>query len=330
MGNQYKDSKKTKLVQTKILKSYNPGHRLDFPTKLQFEPIQLCNAACFCCPYSWLKDDKEYLGKRMPRDKIINLIQQFGQPILDNNYQGAYLNPFRYSDPLVCKDLELIFEECVKYNIKVQITTNAVSLTPVNIDLLERYVEHIYMLNISIIGTTQEDVKKYMEVNLNKTLEKLQKLSDRDSILLKYLKVGIKTVTGTEEEIKKAKQLRGRIKTMGIPGVKIKRSWETNRLGGHKQWEDRAADSNKHVIGCMLSSGSSISKNIHVMVDGDVVLCCDDATKEKVYGNVFKDNLLDIWNGALKKEEELLWNKNKTTEKDKLICNNCSRAIFSK
>jgi MoaA/NifB/PqqE/SkfB family radical SAM enzyme len=305
-------------------------NRLNFPTILQFEPIQLCNAACFCCPYSWLKDDKEYLGKRMSREQIINVIHQFGQPLLDNNYSTGVINPFRYSDPLVCKDLELIFKESIKYNIKIRITTNGVSLTDKNIKLLEKYSDHLAPITISIIGSTQEDVKNYMEVNLNKTIEKLKLLSERKSTLLKYLIVGIKTVTNTVDEEINSKNLRDKIIKLGI-NCKIKKSWETNRLGGHKTFKDKKIEGeSRYVNGCGLTKSGSIFKNVHVMVDGDIVLCCDDATKEKTFGNIFKDGLLNTWNGPLKKEQELIYNKNWDKEKESLICNNCSRAIFSK
>ena len=85
-----------------------------------------------------------------------------------------------------------------------------------------------------------------------------------------------------------------------------------------------------YVVGCGLTYESSILRNMHVMVDGDVVLCCDDATKEKTFGNVFKDGLLNIWNGPLKDEHELIFSNKFSKNKFDLICNNCSRAITAK
>ena len=42
------------------------------------------------------------------------------------------------------------------------LTTNAVSLNDKNVDLMERYLDHLFAISISIIGSTQEEVKKYM------------------------------------------------------------------------------------------------------------------------------------------------------------------------
>ena len=191
-------------------------NRLSFPTSLQFEPIQLCNASCYCCPYSWLRKDKEYLGKKMPKEKIIDLIKQFGQPILENDYPSAIISPWRYSDPLVCPDLRMIFEESVKYNLKIKITTNAVSLNDKNVKLLEEYLDHLFVISISIIGSTQEEVKKYMGVDLNKTLEKLKIISEKKSPLLKQLRPMVKHVSHSKDETKRVKELVRYIKSLGI------------------------------------------------------------------------------------------------------------------
>ena len=38
---------------------------LPIPTEIAFEPVNLCNAKCFCCPYSWLGEDKNYTSKKI-------------------------------------------------------------------------------------------------------------------------------------------------------------------------------------------------------------------------------------------------------------------------
>ena len=41
---------------------------LPLPMSIAFEPINLCNAKCYCCPYTTLSEDKTYHGKRMSRE----------------------------------------------------------------------------------------------------------------------------------------------------------------------------------------------------------------------------------------------------------------------
>ena len=142
----------------KILNNFTNIPRLKFPTELEFEPIQLCNALCFTCPYTLLQENSEYRGKKMSREKISLLLEDFGTLLKKNNYNGkAFVNPFRYSDPLVCKDLDLIFYLAKKFNFKVRITTNGVSFSENNAKLLNEYIDCLEgIISISVIGSTTE------------------------------------------------------------------------------------------------------------------------------------------------------------------------------
>ena len=54
----------------KILNNFTNIPRLKFPTELEFEPIQLCNALCFTCPYTLLQENSEYRGKKCLEKKF--------------------------------------------------------------------------------------------------------------------------------------------------------------------------------------------------------------------------------------------------------------------
>ena len=47
---------------------------IPLPIFIAFEPINLCNAKCYCCPYTTLSEDKTYHGKRMTREQIGQLL----------------------------------------------------------------------------------------------------------------------------------------------------------------------------------------------------------------------------------------------------------------
>ena len=68
-----------------------PNLTMPTPIELAFEPINLCNARCFCCPYTYLEKDKEYRGKRMSEDQVRTLIHDFADGIKEHNIQN-----FRY------------------------------------------------------------------------------------------------------------------------------------------------------------------------------------------------------------------------------------------
>ena len=65
----------------------------------------------------------------MSRDQIKALIEDYADLLAKHGAKpwSAMLSPWRYSDPLVCPDLEFIFELAHKYKMRVNITTNGVS-----------------------------------------------------------------------------------------------------------------------------------------------------------------------------------------------------------
>ena len=85
---------------------------LPIPTELSFEPINLCNAKCYCCPYAWLGESKEYRGKKMSAEQIKKLMNDFASLLKKYKVKPwtAHVQPWRFSDPLVCPDLELILK----------------------------------------------------------------------------------------------------------------------------------------------------------------------------------------------------------------------------
>ena len=54
---------------------------IPLPTSIAFEPINLCNAKCYCCPYTTLSEDKTYHGKVMSKEQIGMLLHDYGSLI---------------------------------------------------------------------------------------------------------------------------------------------------------------------------------------------------------------------------------------------------------
>lgn len=309
----------------KILKkmnrfSYIP--RLRFPTEIEFEPIQLCNALCFTCPYTKLQEDKEYRGKRMGRDNISALLTDFGNLLKKNNFKGrAFVNPYRYSDPLICKDLDLVFELAKKFNFKVRITTNGVSFNEKNAALINEYIECLEgIISISVIGSTAEKIKKNMNVNLDMTFKRLSNVKLNFPKVASKIKVGLAEVDSNEEEEKEFNELTEKFKDIGIKTYR-KKKWVNNRIAGEKILQN----SNHYIIGCNLYR-NKLLRRMEVMYDGSVPLCDDDAVGRKKFGNVFEEGIEKIWNNQLLNEHKLVFNKKFSEEKNKLICKSCSRA----
>ena len=314
----------------------NPYGQLPFPTELAFEPVQLCNASCFCCPYSWLKDDTTYRGKRMKRRQIATLIEEFGSVRQKYKYRGALtINPFRFSDPLVCQDLDLIFELAEKFNIQIVITTNGAALTKEKLALLNRYHQCMSKLSISLIGCTEEEIKRLMGLNFDKILANLDELANNWPVLRNITRVSLRVINNTPDEKAFLQGLQERFLNKGITIKAIQEQWMTNRIdseqfapGEKPQRMEAITQDKKHfVAGCGWSI--HLLQRMEIMVDGSVVLCCDDAEKHKAFGNVFKHGIEAIWNGPLRQEHLTILNSKFSESKCGLICSSCTRAVWS-
>jgi len=306
--------------------------RLPIPTELSFEPINLCNAKCYCCPYSWLGESKEYRSQKMSREQIVFLINDFANLLKKYNVTpwSAHIQPWRYSDPLVCPDLETIFELADKNKMQVIITTNGISFTEKNCKIINQYKHLIKKLNISIIGFNTKEIKKFMGVNWEVTKQRLLKVKKNYPDISKLMRIGIKE--GNDKFINEAtrKQLHREFKKYTLGIIKIKTNWLNNRMAsGDGVWiksKEYSINKENFVQGCTLDLGK-ILRRIEILVDGTVVLCCDDATKQTNYGNVFELGIEKAWQN-LQNVHNLIYNKNYSSAKQNLICNTCSRARF--
>ena len=300
--------------------------RLKYPTSLCFEPIQLCNAQCSMCPYSILQHEEGYRGKAMSVENVENILDQFGYLIKKYNFEKeAVVLPYRYSDPLITKHLELIFKKAKEYNYKVQITTNAVSLKRERLEILDKYKDYLCeKIRISIIGTTREEVKKHMKVDLDKTIKNLIYVSEEFPKLVKRFEIPIRGCNETPNDLDNIKLLVAELKKYGFKAHPVF-NWIVNRISG----EEQIINETNFVAGCKLYN-YKVLRRMEVMVNGDVVLCCDDAYGHEKYGNIFKQDMETIWNSSLLKKHQLIFSKKFSKEKKELFCNKCSRATFNK
>ena len=238
----------------------------------------------------------------MPREKIVRLLKVFGDLLKSHNYKGrAVVNPFRFSDPLIFKDLDVVFKYADLYNFKVRITTNAVSFNDRNEKLLNENIHNLYRpVTISIIGSTQEKVKKYMNVNLTITLKKLTQLKKNFPKLSEYIMISMSEVESTNQEKMELENLVKKFSTIGYQ-TKIRKEWISNRLDSNENFHQtnknfiKNNNKDKYVKGCNLWQ-NTLLRTLSVMVDGSVVLCDDDSEGKLKFGNVFSEGIYKIWN----------------------------------
>lgn len=308
---------------------------LKFPTELAFEPIQLCNAACFCCPYSWLQDDSDYRGKTMPKEHIEQLLRDFCSPRKKYGFDGALVvSPFRFSDPLLCKDLEFILQLAEELDFFVQITTNGMALTKRVCHILEKYSKYIIKLNVSLIGHDAKSVNQLMGLNFDKVLKNMTNNIEPNSSLSKISSLTIRKTELSKEEADGLSIIEDKIKKIGLRVKFIEEGWITNRInsdeynidGSKPETITKPQNEHNFVLGC--GWVNHLVTRIEVNLDGDVVLCCDDAEKNKVLGNVFETSIEDVWVNNVLPEHSKIFEQHYSKDKNNLICAECTRAVW--
>ncbi len=306
--------------------TYRP---LPLPMYIAFEPINLCNAKCYCCPYTTLSEDKSYHGKRMTKDQLGQLLNDYGSLIKKYKVKdyACGVSPWRYSDPLVQPDLEYIMSLCDEHKIKIGITTNGVSFTKKQCDILTKYEHLLGTIHMSVIGHTEEELWDFMKIKKNKTLQSLKFVKENYPSLSKRLRVGIKHKVQSKSP---PPSLMSEYQSVILGKVKGKSNWMENRIGdGDGDWTkpyDVTIDKNSYMQGCAMGGGR-ILRQMEILVDGQTVLCCDDADGKTNYGNVFEIGIEEAWKN-LQKEHSIIFDKKYSDEKQNLICNTCSRGKF--
>ena len=302
---------------------------IPLPTSIAFEPINLCNAKCFCCPYTTLSEDKTYHGKQMTKEQLGTLLHDYGSLIKKHRVKDytCAISPWRYSDPLVQPNLEYIMELCDHYKIKIGLCTNGVSFTKKQCEILNKYIHLLGNIHMSVIGHTAEELWDFMKIKKDKTLNSLRFVKENYPELSKRIRIGIKhkkqSATASSETL-------AEYQNVILGKVKSKTNWVENRMGdGDGDWTtpyDAVIDNNNYMQGCAMGGGR-VLRQMEILVDGKTVLCCDDAEGKTNYGNVFEIGIEKVWHN-LQKEHAIIYAKEYSDSKKNLICNTCSRGKF--
>ena len=306
------------------------------PFSIAFEPINLCNAKCFCCPYTEFSDDKTFTSQKMSKEQITQLMDNWASLLKKHNMKpwSASVIPWRYSDPLLNPHLDTVLQLADKHKINVSLTTNAISFSKRQCDSLQKYIHTLTKIFVSVIGFTEKEVWDQMKVNRKKMFQSLEFVRDNYPDISKKLDLSIKNrVQSVKVPSETLQEYRKRVLQPGR--VRANRLyWMSNRLGkGDDVWTkpiEWKPGPKSFVNGCGLTPGKILNR-LELMVSGRAALCCDmsydrNFPVEKVdYGNVFEIGIEGVW-ANLTKEHQLIYDQKFSEKKLKLICNNCDRS----
>ena len=285
---------------------------INFPKILSIQTTSLCNASCVFCPY---QDIKNLFPKQiMDLDLYARIIDE------SNSYKHieriiVYMNNEPLTDPHLIERINYAKEKVPWAS--VHILTNGSLLTEeLSQDLINSKLDWI---GFSLHGIEKRTIEKAMGLPyertfkmVNRFIEKAKtKKSIENYIMLTFLKHQYLSIDEKSEAVKYW-QDRG-IKRISYFDGPISRAGNVKNLPQVKHTE---------VKGC-----NSIwwDKMIHIVENGDVILCCMDWRREVKLGNLRKQSIYEIWNGKIYQNvRKMVYGEKDSPEN--FICKRCEQA----
>lgn len=262
---------------------------IEKPISVAIETTNLCNAKCSFCPNKDLSRKKGIM-QQVLFEKIIDDCKDI-QP----RYILPILNGEPFLDPNIINRIKLINKELP--NARVMLFTNANLMTPKISDQL--FNLNIHMITFSINAADSKRYTQRMKLNYETTMKNINYFIEHNNV--PNLKFSMIVQDVSQEEIDE-----------------FKKQWGDNTFIG-KYANYSGSMYNTHSINHPCKRAL---REINILYNGEVSLCCRDMEGKIIFGNANKDHLLNIWNNKKMKELRTFHRNNKRNEY--LLCNNCN------
>lgn len=261
-------------------KTYNKMKRDEFPSNVQIQTISLCNARCIMCPYKDVKDT-------LPHGKMSKpLFRKIIDECVDRGVRKVV--PFLMAEPLLDNDLfdHISYTKKKLPNVKIQISTNGGIMTKKKAQLLAKSEVDIITFNFQ--GINKESYENIMGLNFDQTIDNIQYFLSLKKENNPIIKIG--TLIGVLPK----NEINNFVNFWKKEGVILEIRKAHNRAGNLEDGEIKYDTQHyQKTYGCMQDRHL---KWIHILFNGDVVLCCQDWKREVILGNVKEDSIHEIWN----------------------------------
>lgn len=256
---------------------------------LMIEPTNICNLHCPACPTGsgyYNSKPRGAMSFRRFRN-IIDVAKDFLE----------YINLWGFGEPFLAPDIMQMIDYAGRNNILINIHTNGNALTK---KMMNQFKKN-YRLNItfSIDGLTQKTYSYYRKGgNFKKALDNLFytiNLKRKYNLANTRINWQFLVMKINEHQILAVRKL---AKEIGIDTLRLKTiSIDKNHpqynsfIPKNKKYR-RLKKKNKNSVDCFFINPGTPN----ITWDGYVSPCCIDYLREYIMGNVFKENLLNIWN----------------------------------
>lgn len=267
---------------------------LDTPLKISLFLGDVCNLKCRYCLHS-VADQKLDLTRNLMSmetfDLIVKELNTFPQKIKMVLIAGL-------GEPLIHPELPSMIE-CLKRNNvceKITLVTNGLLLNhELGLRILNAGVDRI---EISIQGVSAEDYEKNARVKIDflKFYDELTFLYNNRGLTQVYIQSLDSNFSSEEKRVKFMKLFGPISDILNIaPTLRLDDEVDYSFLDNI---EETSLVPNEEKVVC-----PQIFYQVHFLSDGTVMPCCHALRGKKLaYGNIYKEHIIDIWNGAVRKK----------------------------
>ncbi|MBU3906158.1 radical SAM protein [Patescibacteria group bacterium] len=259
------------------------------PSTFLIETVLGCNLRCPGCSWGNKTIKRKSGSMSFEQYKIIaDKIKPYAKRV--------YL--INWGEPLLNNDIIKIINYTSHFA-KASISTNAQLLTP---ELAEKLINSgLHDLIISIDGITQEVYEKYRKGgSVKKAIESLELLDQINKTngnkvkLIPQFIVFKHNEHEMEEFEKKCHQL-GLEPYFKEPYIQKNSGVEISSIERYKRKHYKDLNTLRKVMrGCI-----DLKSTMTILLDGTIVPCCYDSHGQIKFGNIFKEELLEIWDGSI-------------------------------
>ncbi len=258
---------------------------------LIIEPTNRCNLMCPICPTG------SNINEKLKGDMTF---QQFKNIINSTKHFLKFVNLWGYGEPFLAPDIMKMINYTGENDIKVNVHTNGNVLNKKTMDQFKE--NHKVAISFSVDGLTRESYSYYRRGgNLKKVLDNLSylvNLKRKHNLCNLEITWQFLINKGNEHEAENASEFARKI------GVDYFKQKTINVNEKHPDYNDFIPRSSKYKRKkeTIISTKSCIFIDPgmpNVFWDGDVLPCCRYYKKNNYMGNVFKKDLIKIWDSKV-------------------------------
>jgi radical SAM protein with 4Fe4S-binding SPASM domain len=290
-----------------------------FPTVLQVQTINRCNAACHMCPYP-------YTTHLQPREIMDDAL--YSKIVTECAAEEGFIElvPMSKNEPMLDPQLEeriAEFKRLARPHQSVELVTNGSALTPARFEKLVK--SGVDLLTISVSAFTEATYRQVMEgLSWAQVMRNLEAVAASPSlahvnVFLRYIQQA-----GNEAEFADFHRHWSR-RGLNVLGFEI-----NNRAGTLRDYQRLQPILSFFMRRWRKVMGRRYFKGVcphafsvmHVLQNGDVPLCANDWANRNLLGNVRHTSLREIYNSVRMQEIRSLMQQGRYEEID--ACKECS------